>query len=251
MFRQLTKTFAQCRRARSGGSIGHAVDRCPAIETTGLTVFRRHLPVLDDIRLVVRQGEIVAIMGPNGAGKSTLLKCLAGAMRFNRGDVRWFGSSEIRSPILRQRVGFLGHECSLYSELTVLENLIFAGRMHSIDRPGDRAIRSLEAAGLGWTAQRRVGALSQGLRRRVAIIRALVHEPRLILLDEPFASLDIKGRQWLEGLFREWRNGGQTVCFACHDVPQSRLLGHRIVWLDCGRVAGLETSDSASARRSA
>jgi ABC-type multidrug transport system ATPase subunit len=221
------------------------------IETTGLTVFRRHLPVLNDIHLVVQQGEIVAIMGLNGAGKSTLLKCVAGAMRFNRGHVRWFGSSAIPSPILRQRVGFLGHECSLYSELTALENLTFAGRMHGIDRPGDRALSSLESAGLGWTAHHRVGALSQGLRRRVAIIRAVIHAPRLILLDEPFSSLDIKGQQWLEGLFQKWRNGGQTVCFACHEVPQSRLVADRMVWLDCGRVAGFDASNSASARRSA
>jgi ABC-2 type transport system ATP-binding protein len=123
--------------------------------------------------------------------------------------------------------------------------------MHGVARPGDRAMKSLEAAGLAWTAHRRVGTLSQGLRRRLAIVRAQMHEPRLVLLDEPFASLDTKAQQWLEWLFREWRSRGRSVCFASHDVCQSRLLADRIVWLDCGRIAASEAPDSASMRRSA
>jgi heme ABC exporter ATP-binding subunit CcmA len=251
MLRLLTNTIAKSTADRCSVGTRHLVDGCPAVEMIGLTVFRNHLPVLNDINLLVHQGELVAIMGPNGAGKSTLLKCLAGALRLNRGEVRWFGGSEIRSPNVRQYVGFVGHECSLYSELTVLENLIFAGRMHRLEWPRNRAIQSLETAGLEWSAHRRVGTLSQGLRRRVAIVRALMHDPMLILLDEPFASLDTNGRRSLEGLFRGWRNAGRTVCFASHDVCQSRLLADRIVSLDCGCIAASDTSDSVAMRRSA
>jgi heme ABC exporter ATP-binding subunit CcmA len=225
----------------------------PAVDMIGLTVFRRHLPVLYDINLVIQHGETLAIMGPNGAGKSTLLKCLGGFMRLNRGEIRWSGDSNARSPEVRRQIGYVGHECMSYGELTALENVTFAGRMHGVDRPRDHAMKLLNDSGLGCAAHRRAGDLSQGMRRRLAIARALVHNPVLILLDEPFSSIDTEGQRWLDGLFRQWRDKGRTVCFACHDVCQSRRLADRILWLDCGRVAAIEPSesDSATARRSA
>jgi heme ABC exporter ATP-binding subunit CcmA len=225
----------------------------PAVDMIGLTVFRRHLPVLYDINLVIHHGETVAIMGPNGAGKSTLLKCLGGFMRLNRGEIRWSGDSNARSPEVRRQIGYVGHECMSYGELTALENVTFAGRMHGVDRPRDHAMKLLNDSGLGCAAHRRAGDLSQGMRRRLAIARALVHNPVLILLDEPFSSIDTEGQRWLDGLFRQWRDKGRTVCFAYHDVCQSRRLADRILWLDCGRVAAIEPSesDSATARRSA
>jgi ABC-type multidrug transport system ATPase subunit len=226
-------------------------DSCPAIEMIGLSVFRRYLPVLSDIDLTVQQGEILAIMGSNGAGKSTLLECASGTTCSNSVQLRWFGNSNRRSPMLRQQIGFMGHECGLYSDLTSLENLIFASRMYRVKRPEDWAMKYLTSSRLEWFAHSKVRKLSRGVRRRLAIARALVHEPALILLDEPFESLDADGHAWLEGLFREWRDKGRTVCFVSHDVGQSRCLADRILWLNCGRIEALEATETAATRRSA
>jgi ABC-type multidrug transport system ATPase subunit len=235
----------------STNSMVHADYCCPAVELIGVTVFRSRLPVLCDISLVVHQCETVAIMGPNGAGKSTLLKCLSGRARFNCGAARWYGNADCLSPVMRRQIGFVGHECSLYGELTALENVIFAGRMHGVKRPVDRAMRLLEASGLDWTANRPTRHLSQGMRRRLEIARALVHEPALVLLDEPFASLDVTGLQWLERILGECRSEGRTVCFTCHDISVSSRLADRIVWLDRGHIVAIKPAGSTASRRSA
>jgi heme exporter protein A len=226
---------------KNPASIG---DRRRAVEAIGLAVVRGRIPVLHDIDLAIQEGETLAIMGPNGAGKSTLLKCLAGIVRPDCGDARWFGNSIAKSAEARREIGYVGHETGLYRELTALENMIFAGRMHGVDAPGQRSRQLLLESGLEWTAHRFVGRLSQGIGRRLAIARTLIHEPRFILLDEPFASLDADGRQWLERLFQQWRSENRVVCFTSHDIHQSRVLADRIVRLHCGRVAGHETSNS-------
>jgi ABC-2 type transport system ATP-binding protein len=123
--------------------------------------------------------------------------------------------------------------------------------MHGVERPVDRALRLLEASGLDWTAHRPTKHLSQGMRRRLAIARALVHEPAFVLLDEPLASLDVNGQQWLERILRECRSEGRSVCFTCHDTGVSRRLADRIVWLDRGHIVAIEPTGSAASRRSA
>jgi heme exporter protein A len=215
-----------------------------AVKLIGVTVGRERVLVLRDVHLSVIPGETVAFMGPNGAGKSTLLKCLAGVMRPQRGGIRWFGHYESCSAAVRRRSGFAAHESGLYSELTALENLLFAGRMYRVPEPGKRAMELLTDAGLEATASRMVGKLSQGMRQRLAIIRAIVHEPELILLDEPFASLDAEGRAWLERLFQQWRAAGRTVCFASHDPRESHGLAERVVSLDRGCIVAIEPTKS-------
>jgi ABC-type nitrate/sulfonate/bicarbonate transport system ATPase subunit len=121
-----------------------------------------------------------------------------------------------------------------------LENLTFAGRMSGVTRPCEQAKQILASAGLKPIADRPVRQLSQGVRQRLAIARAVIHQPRLILLDEPFASLDAQGRRWLEQRFNQWRHAGRTVCFAGHDALQSRGLADRIVSLEAGRIITIE-----------
>jgi ABC-type multidrug transport system ATPase subunit len=154
---------------------------------------------------------------------------------------------------VRCAIGFVGHELGLYRELTAAENLAFTARMYGIDRPTKKANELLTDAGLVWVADRAVGKLSQGICRRIAIARCLVHEPQIILLDEPFASLDTEGRQWLHRLFAQWREVGRTVCFVSHDQHQSRELADLIISLQRGRLAEHESdvTNSALALRSA
>ncbi len=220
------------------------------VEAIGFSVVRSRLFILHEIDLSISKGEVVALMGPNGAGKSTLLTCLAGTLRATGGEIRWFDCAGRCSAAAKRQIGFVGHETGLYGELTALENLMFAARMYGVDSPSERAQMLLDEGRLEPMAHRRVAQLSQGIRRRLAIIRALVHEPLLILLDEPFASLDTDGSEWLERLFQQWRLAKRTVCLASHDIDQSRRLADRIIWLDGGRIAATErpTSLTASAQ---
>ena len=210
---------------------------------TGVSAVYGRVPVLCDIDLAVAQGESIAVMGPNGAGKSTLLKCLVGAVRPAAGHVRWFGEATTRRDVVCRQIGFVGQECGLYAELTALENLLFAGRMNGVANIHDRARALLTDAGLELQAHRPAGQLSQGMRQRLSIVRAVVHEPRLIVLDEPSSSLDAAGRQWLERLFQRWRHAGRTVCFASHDAAQSHNFADRVVQLDAGKIVAIKKID--------
>ncbi len=199
--------------------------------------------VLRDVDVAVAEGEVIAVIGPNGAGKSTLLKCLVGAMRPVAGRVCWFGQANARSYQVRRQIGYLGQECGLYAELTALENLLFAGRMNGVAHVLDRATALLAEGGIESQAHRPAGQLSQGMRRRLAIARASLHEPRLIVLDEPFSNLDAASRLWLDRLFQRWRRTGRTVCFASHDAAQCRNLADRVIHLDAGRIVAIERPD--------
>ena len=217
------------------------------VVANGLSVERGRVPILHDIDLTISKGEVVALMGPNGAGKSTLLACLTGGLRPTSGAICFFGNAARGSAAVKRQIGFAGHQAGLYRELTALENLMFAARMYGVDCPRERARALLAEAGLEPMAHRPVAELSQGMRRRLAIARVQVHDPRLILLDEPFASLDANGSQWLELLFQRWRTWKRTVCFASHDAEQSRRLADRVVWLDAGRIATPERPMSVNA----
>ena len=214
-----------------------------AVEVVGLGAVYERVPVLRDVDLAIAEGESIAVMGPNGAGKSTLLKCLVGAVRPAAGRVCWFGEATTRCNQVRRQIGYVGQESGLYGELTALENLLFAGRMNGIANVRDRAAALLVEGGIESQTHRPAGQLSQGMRQRLAITRVLMHDPQLIILDEPSSNLDAAGRQWLEQLFEKWQRAGRTVCFASHDAAQSRNLAHRIVHLDVGRMVGIERGD--------
>lgn len=223
------------------------------IAAANVCVVRNRVVILNDVSLQIRTGEAIALLGPNGAGKSTLLKCMAGAIRPDRGGIRWFGDSSTCSAKVRRTIGFVGHEHGLYSELTVRENLVFAAGMFGAERPAKHVASALAEASLAHLADKRVALLSQGLRQRVAIIRSTIHKPSLILLDEPAASLDSQGRAWLDSIFAAWRRSRQTVCFVSHDAGHSRTIADRVVTLDHGRVVAIEEIHHSSPviRRSA
>jgi len=232
---------AAANRSAIGTQAVSGHDVC-VVEAIGLAVIRGRVPVLRDVDLAVAGGESIALIGPNGAGKSTLLKCLAGMVRPNAGRVCWFGFPAGRSAAIRRPIGFAGHEPGVYAELTALENVLFAGRMYGVPRASDRARELLAAAGLGPYANCPVGRMSYGMRQRLAIVRALVHKPRLLVLDEPFAGLDDAGRHWLAELYGQWRNEKWSVCFSSHDVAQCSALADRVVRLEAGRIVHVDST---------
>jgi heme exporter protein A len=203
--------------------------------------------VLDAVDLEIAPGQSVALTGANGAGKTTLLACLASVLRPDGGEVHWFGRLAGCNPAMHRSIGLLTHESALYPHLTLRENLLFAARMSRAEHPRRRADRWLEATGLAPHADCLPTRLSRGMRQRLDIARCLVHDPPLMLLDEPFTHLDAAGTQWLAGLLVELRTGGQTLCFVTHDRQMVALLATRVLELRRGKV--FDVTDGKGDRR--
>lgn len=181
--------------ARTGGG--------EAIELNGLRRVFGERPALEGVSLRLDAGRSLAVLGPNGSGKSTLLRILAGLLRPSAGEVSVLGCSLPReSHRLRGRVGYLGHSPLLYRDLTPRENLELAAALHGL-RPAAASARIeelLAAVGMAARADDRVAELSAGMRQRVDICRTVLHEPPLLLLDEPDAHLDVEARRQVEPL---------------------------------------------------
>jgi len=191
-------------------------------------------PGIVRVDLAVRRGETVLIRGPNGAGKSTLLKVIATALSptYGSGTVVGFDLEGHRDAI-RRRTELLGHRTRLYEDLTAAENLRFVCRMIGLD--GGRVPEALERVGLAAAADERVRGFSQGMRQRVAVARALVREPELLLLDEPYAALDVGARRTVDAAIRETTGRGGTVLLATHDPSASAVAGRTVV-MEAGRI---------------
>jgi len=208
-----------------------------AIQTRRLSKTFGGCRVLREIDLQITSGECVALTGSNGAGKTTLLRCLAAITRPTTGEVDWFGQGAAANPDHRRLVGFVAHESHLYAHLTLLENLMFAARMCGVTEPAQRADKLLEQIGLRSWANQQVRKISEGMRKRLALARALIHDPRILLLDEPFSGLDAASRDWLGGLLDQYRADGCAVCFATHSEEHSRRLADRTLILQRGSLA--------------
>ncbi len=209
-----------------------AVHRPVAIEARRLTVLFGMHTVLDEVDLEIAAGQTVAVVGANGAGKTTLLRCLAGVLRPTAGEVLWLGQTSLKSPAARRLVGMVAHQRLFYPELTPRENLLFAARMYGVCEPKQRVTQLLADAGLSAWADQPTVRLSHGMRQRLAVSRALVHDPPILLLDEPFSGLDTDARSWLTDLMVELCDGGATICFTTHDGQSAWQLADRILLVD-------------------
>jgi len=195
------------------------------------------------VSLTLRAGEIVGLFGPNGAGKSTLLSIVSTALRPSAGAVHYgdrpasaFGDE------IRGHIGVLGHDLFLYGDLTARENLAFFGRLYGVRPLEPRVDEALAAARLTDRAGDRVSTFSRGLRQRLALERALVHRPGLVLLDEPFTGLDEESAVLLIGRLRQLRDAGAIVVLATHDFESAHGLIDRMVCLRDGRGRELTTT---------
>jgi heme ABC exporter ATP-binding subunit CcmA len=185
----------------------------------------------------VARGQILGLLGPNGAGKSTLLSLLATLLRPSSGTIR-FGTRSVADAddSLRARIGVLGHDLFLYPELTAHENLAFFAGMYGSRDADAVARRALERAGLADRGDEVVSSFSRGMRQRVALERALIHGPRLVLLDEPFTGLDDASAAALVGRLKGLREEGVIVVLATHDLDLADGLLDEAVFLRDGRV---------------
>jgi heme exporter protein A len=194
-------------------------------------------------------GRTLGLLGPNGAGKSTLLALLATLLRPTSGQIRYGASlTSTSGPALRGAIGILGHDLFLYSELTARENLEFFAGLYGLPRPRESAMRALEYAGLADRAGDPVSSFSRGMRQRVALERALIHQPRLVLLDEPFTGLDDASAAVLARRLRSLREGGAIVILATHDLDAAEGLLDHAIFLRDGRV--IEAAERPESLRS-
>jgi heme ABC exporter ATP-binding subunit CcmA len=205
---------------------------------------------LSRVSLDCRAGEIVGLLGPNGSGKSTLLAIASTLMAPSSGEIRYGGRSAAEfGPGLRSTIGVLSHDLHLYSELTARENLTFFANLYALTDASARASTALEFAGLAERADDPVMSFSRGMRQRLALERALLHGPRLLLFDEPFTGLDEASTAGLIRRLRELRSRGGIVLVATHDFDTAEQVLDRAIVLRDGRVIGAETDVKDLRRR--
>jgi ABC-type multidrug transport system ATPase subunit len=207
------------------------------------------LVALHPLDLELASGSALAVLGPNGAGKSTLLRLLAGLARPSAGSIELDPESESRTRAERRRnVGLVGHATFLTPTLTTRENLVLAARLYGVPAPGERAARALAAEELEPVAERRAGALSRGLAQRASIARALLHDPKLVLLDDR-GWPDARAAARLSRRLAEEKGAGRTLVIVTHDLGRAVGLAERALVLVRGRAAWLEAAalrDAAS-----
>lgn len=243
-------------RLRSGQASSTAFDAL-AVEDLSRHFGRRR--ALSNVSFQVTAGSILGLLGPNGAGKSTLLSMLATLLRPTSGSIRYGalatisggsgsgtgGTSGAPPALLRGAIGMLGHDLYLYPELTARENLSFFAALYGPGDAGAAADRALDRARLADRAHDAVGSLSRGMRQRVALERALIHDPRLVLLDEPFTGLDDRSVGALTVRLRELRDEGRIVVLATHDLDLAEGLFDQAVFIRDGRMVELTSQPQA------
>jgi heme exporter protein A len=205
------------------------------ISVSGLSKRYGYRLVLRNLDLQVRRGEIVALLGPNGAGKSTLLRILATLSRPTFGQVEIAGLALAAHAVsAREYIGYLGHQPLLYEDLTAEQNLYFFASLYRISQAGRRVDELLDLVGLVSRRKEQVRTFSRGMQQRLGIARAVLHKPKILLLDEPHTGLDKSGASMMDRLLRETVKKGSTVLFATHDQNRALNLAKRIEVLAAG-----------------
>jgi heme exporter protein A len=194
--------------------------------------------VLRGLEFHAEPGEFVALLGPNGAGKTTFLRILASLSRPTLGEVRLAGFQlPSQAAAVRRILGVVSHQPLLYGDLTAEENLRFYGRMYGVSRLESRTAEVLEMVGLSARRRDLVRQFSRGMQQRLAIGRAILHDPEIMLFDEPHTGLDQEAAAMLDGVLREVAAKGRTVVMTSHDLARASELATRIDILSKGVIA--------------
>ena len=219
----------------------------PAVALEGVAKRFGHLIALRGVDLEVSEGSFLTLFGPNGAGKSTLLRLIATLGKPSSGKVLIRGVDTQQEPErVRSTIGLISHQTLLYEDLTAAENLIFYGRLYGLPDLDERVQASLRAVGLEGREDDRVRGFSRGMKQRLAIARSTLHEPSILLLDEPFTGLDASARSMLSDMLMGLREAGRTVVLVTHDLVRGLTLSDRFVILNRGRITSRGESEGLS-----
>lgn len=207
------------------------------VEAAALTRAFGNRRAVDRIDLAIAGGECLALFGPNGAGKTTLLRLLAGLLRPTAGQARVDGVALPGGAAARAVVGLISHQTMLYPALTALENVEFAARLHGVPNATAAARAALGRLAIADRADTPVRALSRGMQQRVTVARALVHSPRVLLLDEPFTGLDDAGSSTLAETLAELAREGAALLLVTHDLREGLALATHVAVMRRGSIA--------------
>jgi heme ABC exporter ATP-binding subunit CcmA len=207
-----------------------------AVAVEGVWKFYGDYPALRDVRLDAENGACLALIGRNGAGKTTLLRTIAGFSRPGRGRILIAGK-EPRETDARRRLGFIGHGISVYDELSAIENLTLFGKLYGLPDPRRTALEWLDRTGLGRVRDGLVREFSRGMRQRLAVARAFLHNPSVLLLDEPFTALDDRAIAVLQELLHGALAEGKTIIMSTHQLREALELASDVALLVRGKVA--------------
>ena len=223
-----------------------ASDKVPAIETRGLTKRYDKVLAVDNIDFVVNAGEIFGFLGPNGAGKTTTLMMVTTFLEPTSGEIRIHGYQLPKESIkARALMGIVSEESNVYVDLTAEANLLFAGRIYGMPKKArkQRAKELLELFGLAEKANTKAQELSKGMRRRLTMGMALMHNPTLLFLDEPISGLDVQSTMYIKKLVRDLNASGVTIFLTTHQIGVASELCHRVAIINNGCIATIGTPD--------
>jgi ABC-2 type transport system ATP-binding protein len=224
----------------------------PLIETENLTKRFGAIVAVNNLSLSVNAGEIFGFLGPNGAGKTTTIKMLTGLTRPTAGRARLCGFDIVRQPVAAKRIfGYLPDEPQLYPKLTAFEFLNFVGDVYgmSASRKSQRIAHVLELFELSDQADGLLGGFSHGMKQKIMLSSALLHEPNIYFLDEPTVGLDPRSARLLKNILRELAAGGRTIFMSTHIMEIAQALCDRIAIIDRGRIIAMGTFDELASSR--
>jgi len=212
-----------------------------AIEVQHLGKAFGMLKAVNGISFELKQGAFLTIFGPNGAGKTTLIKILSGLTQPTTGTAKVAGFDVAEGhPEMRKEIGVISHATALYADLTPLENLMFFARMHGLDQPNDRALKAIDEVGLSPRRNDRIRTFSRGMLQRLSIARAVLHDPAILFLDEPFTGLDLHATNVLKGHLQKLHDRRRTILMTTHDIPCGLEMCDKVALQVQGKFAFLE-----------
>jgi len=215
----------------------------PVIVLQNLVKFFGRFAALRDITDTFARGRLYVVVGDNGAGKSTLLRVVAGLMQPSQGSVTLLGSQNVRE--VAHRIGYMGHAPLLYDELDGMENLRYFAGLYGL-RDDDVCRDAMRQVGLDPELERRVGQYSQGMRQRLSLARAVVHNPELMLLDEPFSNVDVHSARDMATVLGRVRDQGKTIFVVTHQAPLMEPVADEFVHMAAGQIVARETMPRAA-----
>ncbi len=213
------------------------------IEVHGLRKAYGSVVAVDGVSFAVQPGETFGLLGPNGAGKTTTIHMLVGALRPDAGTISLNGATDPTRPEVRQQLGIAPQALAIYEQLTAEENLAFFGKLYALEGPRlkERVEWALEFAGLKDRRRDRIGAYSGGMKRRINLACALIHQPKVVFLDEPSAGVDPQSRNHLMESIEVLAKQGITILYTTHYMEEAQRLCNRVAIMDHGKTLALDT----------
>lgn len=219
----------------------------PIVVVTDLVKQFGRFAALRGVSAAFERGRLYAVLGDNGAGKTTLLRALAGLTHATRGSISILGTAALRT--VSSQIGYMAHPSLLYDEMSGMENLRYFARLYGI-ASDERCRQVIRLVGLDPELTRPVGQYSQGMRQRMSLARALLHDPKILLLDEPFSNVDVTSGHEMVKLLAQMRDAGKTIFVVTHQSALLEGVADEFVWMHAGQIVRRTSEPGSTVPRS-